>query len=333
MTELAIHAFDALHCTQANHTDMGLPLLLTVFNYIKLYCTHTSYILYTVHVCVSQQKLTQDKPGQSEEREDILAVVLEQNTKLQVKVKGLTTQLADQEKEFSSCKAQLQQKEGELQRLKLLLEQVGKPLTAPIGMQESCVDTDHDHNLHSLQQQHDNVQNIAKERDDLAIEVSRMYEENKILRGRLECVTTQSSGSEEIKKLSEQAKYLEVEYQTEKNDNEQLRAENKRLQQQLDTPLVTETELSALPSEGESHDKVTIGRLQARIKQLADDVSKLREHSKGQSRQILRLRQQTEISKVNVLNFVIKPLHRYVCLLYTSPSPRDATLSRMPSSA
>ena len=25
--------------------------------------------------------------------------------------------------------------------------------------------------------------------------------------------------------------------------------------------------------------------------------------------------------------------HVYVCLLYTSPSPRDATLSRMPSSA
>ena len=25
--------------------------------------------------------------------------------------------------------------------------------------------------------------------------------------------------------------------------------------------------------------------------------------------------------------------HRYTCLLYTSPSPRDATLSRMPSSA
>ena len=25
--------------------------------------------------------------------------------------------------------------------------------------------------------------------------------------------------------------------------------------------------------------------------------------------------------------------HPYICLLYTSPSPRDATLSRMPSSA
>ena len=27
------------------------------------------------------------------------------------------------------------------------------------------------------------------------------------------------------------------------------------------------------------------------------------------------------------------PLDIYICLLYTSPSPRDATLSRMPSSA
>ena len=31
---------------------------------------------------------------------------------------------------------------------------------------------------------------------------------------------------------------------------------------------------------------------------------------------------------------VFEPLRKYkVCLLYTSPSPRDATLSRMPSSA
>ena len=27
------------------------------------------------------------------------------------------------------------------------------------------------------------------------------------------------------------------------------------------------------------------------------------------------------------------PAPNYICLLYTSPSPRDATLSRMPSSA
>ena len=29
----------------------------------------------------------------------------------------------------------------------------------------------------------------------------------------------------------------------------------------------------------------------------------------------------------------VKPLRTSTCLLYTSPSPRDATLSRMPSSA
>ena len=31
--------------------------------------------------------------------------------------------------------------------------------------------------------------------------------------------------------------------------------------------------------------------------------------------------------------FWTKERHHYYCLLYTSPSPRDATLSRMPSSA
>ena len=30
---------------------------------------------------------------------------------------------------------------------------------------------------------------------------------------------------------------------------------------------------------------------------------------------------------------VMMELQPYICLLYTSPSPRDATLSRMPSSA
>jgi len=36
--------------------------------------------------------------------------------------------------------------------------------------------------------------------------------------------------------------------------------------------------------------------------------------------------------KVDIENSLIKPLFEF-CLLYTSPSPRDATLSRMPSSA
>ena len=35
----------------------------------------------------------------------------------------------------------------------------------------------------------------------------------------------------------------------------------------------------------------------------------------------------------NVVSFTTKGDNRICCLLYTSPSPRDATLSRMPSSA
>ena len=35
----------------------------------------------------------------------------------------------------------------------------------------------------------------------------------------------------------------------------------------------------------------------------------------------------------NLLNDMFKPLLSYICLLYTSPSPRDGLLSRMPSSA
>ena len=36
---------------------------------------------------------------------------------------------------------------------------------------------------------------------------------------------------------------------------------------------------------------------------------------------------------VNVGEKLLSFEHAYTCLLYTSPSPRDATLSRMPSSA
>ena len=35
----------------------------------------------------------------------------------------------------------------------------------------------------------------------------------------------------------------------------------------------------------------------------------------------------------NIKNPIVVHLGDYICLLYTSPSPRDATLSGMPSSA
>ena len=38
-------------------------------------------------------------------------------------------------------------------------------------------------------------------------------------------------------------------------------------------------------------------------------------------------------SKSRITSRVLKPIKEYVCLLYTSPSPRDLSTSRMPSSA
>ena len=48
-----------------------------------------------------------------------------------------------------------------------------------------------------------------------------------------------------------------------------------------------------------------------------------------------RLRVPTEANKGyhHVMNQIVKLIEVLTCLLYTSPSPRDATLSRMPSSA
>ena len=40
-----------------------------------------------------------------------------------------------------------------------------------------------------------------------------------------------------------------------------------------------------------------------------------------------------EINAMNILGDCIKIKYNYVCLLYTSPSPRDRQKSRMPSSA
>ena len=42
---------------------------------------------------------------------------------------------------------------------------------------------------------------------------------------------------------------------------------------------------------------------------------------------------QTGIKRKDTVNSIVGYSGRIICLLYTSPSPRDATLSRMPSSA
>ena len=46
---------------------------------------------------------------------------------------------------------------------------------------------------------------------------------------------------------------------------------------------------------------------------------------------LVKLREDREIAEIRGLPK--PPIPRYICLLYTSPSPRDLSTSRMPSSA
>lgn len=69
-------------------------------------------------------------------------------------------------------------------------------------------------------------------------------------------------------------------------ENDRLKAEKKQLQQQFEALPVKDDEVE------------TVGQLHSCIKQLNADLSTMREHSKAQSQQILRLRQQAELTEV-----------------------------------
>ena len=128
-------------------------------------------------------------------------------------------------------------------------------------------------------------------------DVSRLNKENNILRQSLDQVVYQNSvAHKELNEKSEQAMHFQVKYLSEKEDNKRLRAEVKQLQK--DYFVAMEHKLDRQSADNEDQSKATITRLQGRIKQLNEDVAKLKKHSKDQSHQILRLRQQAEVTKV-----------------------------------
>ena len=68
-----------------------------------------------------------------------------------------------------------------------------------------------------------------------------------------------------------------------------------------------------------------------------DENTKKELQSAAFERLISHLRERKDVQNIDLMNlagFCRNCLSKwYSCLLYTSPSPRDATLSRMPSSA
>ena len=226
-----------------------------------------------------------------DEGDSAFATLLKENKELQSKNADLIERLADQEKKSNNYKAEIQ-----------LLRENRKAEIETLRAEKA----DSDRKFRSLQQQQGNVQVISQERDGLMNELSRLNQELMKMRESLDFMARQKSNADErIKELGENSEHLKIEYDTEKEDNDKLRAKIVHLQRQFDSLLGMNTgvavESGDTCSEGQS--TVNVSQLQERIKQLNDDIAKVNEHSKSQSRQILKLRQQTEVTEVHVHTF------------------------------
>ena len=69
------------------------------------------------------------------------------------------------------------------------------------------------------------------------------------------------------------------------------------------------------------------------IKFKGEDITGLDSSERGKLGMFLAFQYPQEFPGVSVLNFLRQTVEARTCLLYTSPSPRDLSTSRMPSSA
>ena len=243
---------------------------------------------------------------EQEDSDNVLSTVLEENSELQRKNTRLIKRLADQERKLNSYKEEIQQ-----------LKQSKKVKTEPVRTEKP----EHDRKLHSFQeQQQGNLQVISKQRDELMSENIRLNQELKKMRESLDFVTRQNSDTEKrIKELDAKSEHFEIEYRTEKEDNDKLRAKIGHLQQQFDSLLGINPGVAIESGNSEDQRAINVGQLQERIKQLNEDIAKVNEHSKSQSRQIMRLRQQADMTKVchDLTHNVHEPTCTYTCTLCT----------------
>ena len=152
-----------------------------------------------------------------------------------------------------------------------------------------------DQEIRSLKRQIDNLRWEDEQRR--VLEISSHTEEIRQLKENMEHLRSQKSAAEtEIVKISEQAKHFEIQYCTEKEHSQRLQDQIEQLQQQLEVTALPEQDDKASSSE-ESSTKI-IARLQCRIKTLNENVGKLQKHSVEQSRAVLHLKQQVEMSQV-----------------------------------
>ena len=127
---------------------------------------------------------------------------------------------------------------------------------------------------------------------DLGIESAEREEE------RRENDSEIKTPGEQNTKLVERAKVLEIKWLVEAEENQRLKAEVKELRDFLDVQSSV-GDLESSNEEGRIDDyKKALSAMKRQVKHFDDDATKLREHSKDQSRQILKYRQQAEMTEV-----------------------------------
>ena len=234
----------------------------------------------------------------------MFSIILRDKTELQAKNTKLLKKIAELERKVKERESQVEKKERELQNLIEKRRQRDKP--HPLQRQssyEKVVTSSQgsiktkakDQEIHSLRQL-DNLESVKLEDEKHILEISRKDEEIRQLKENIERLRNQKSTAETgMETITKQVEYFEIQYCTEKKHTQRLQDEIKQLQQQLDLVPLSEPGKS---SGGEEGSAKIIAHLRNRIKQLTDDTSKLKEHSLEQSRAVLSLRQQAEMSKV-----------------------------------
>lgn len=168
------------------------------------------------------------------------------------------------------------------------------------------------------------TESVTRTKENLAV---LLAEKDDQIRGLRE---QSDSRYQQIKLLEEQkqdhcmqAMQFEIDFRVEAEENQKLRTENEALRNQLDSGFDVEFDGECDEDTTGSHGKIASGMI-ARIKDLSEDVLKLRNHCKEQSRQILKYKQQVEVSEVSSKCTLYIIMHVYTQEFVKSTDDRRA---------
>ena len=160
------------------------------------------------------------------------------------------------------------------------------------------------HEVNQLQRRLKYAEQLEEQNIRLVTEESKHEQEKQLMKAEIQQLQRKASvsrpytrGYAHEQKLQETVKHYEREY------NEQLE-ENSKLQEkisQIEKGMCEDNVVTHIDDMGDSDLKVELKKKEQHIKTLQTQVESLQQHSKGQSRQVLQLKQELEALKVSML--------------------------------